>query len=81
MPKVALTQSDKKALKIGAYIRGCMESDGISQEEMADELGITQPGMGYKLRTNTFTYKDLVIIFDKLGLSDVASDEAARGEV
>lgn len=75
MPRVKELKPDYMAKDIGSNIVGLMFRKGIKQTELARELGITQGGLHYKLFNNSFTYKDLLIIFRQLELTD---DEIVR---
>jgi len=70
MPRVKELKPDYMAKDIGSNIVGLMFRKKISQTELARELGITQGGLHYKLFNNSFTYKDLLIIFRQLELTD-----------
>ena len=75
MPRVAALKPQYMAKDIGSNIVGLMFRKKVSQTKLASELGITQGGLHYKLMNNAFTYKDLIIIFHQLDLSD---DEIVR---
>lgn len=70
MPRVKELKPDYMAKDIGSNIVGLMFRKGISQTNLARELGITQGGLHYKLFNNSFSYKDLLIIFRQLELTD-----------
>lgn len=75
MPRIAELKPQYMAKDIGSNIVGLMFRKKVSQTKLASELGITQGGLHYKLMNNAFTYKDLIIIFHQLDLSD---DEIVR---
>ena len=52
---------------LSSYILGAMRTKKINQSEMAEALNMTQGNLSQKLKKNTLTARDLVIIFDKLG--------------
>lgn len=70
MPRIKELKPTYMANDIGANIAGMMFRAKFSQTRMAKALGITQGGLNYKLRNNALTYKDLIIIFHELELSD-----------
>lgn len=70
MPRIKELNAEYMAHDIGSNIVGLMFRKGISQTALAKELGITQGGLHYKLFNNSFTYKDLLIIFRQLELTD-----------
>jgi predicted transcriptional regulator len=52
------------------YISGKMRSEDIRQQDMAEELGITQGAFSQKLSKGQFDYADLVRIFSRLRSTD-----------
>ena len=70
MPKVYLTKQDKLNKKLVMLIYGTMKVNGISQQLLADKLGIKQPSLNRKLKKAQFTFQDLITIFEVLGFSD-----------
>ena len=66
MPKVFVTRQEKLNSDLAAYIYGTMRVNKISQETMAERMGIKQPSLNYKLRHGSFTFQDLTAIFDVL---------------
>ena len=63
MPRIAALKPEYMAKDIGSRIVGLMFKNKVSQTALARELGITQGGLHYKLMNNSFTYRDLIIIF------------------
>ena len=70
MPRVEALRPQYMAKDIGSNIVGLMFRKKICQTELAKELGLTQGGLHYKLMNNSFSYKDLIIIFHQLELTD-----------
>lgn len=70
MPRIKELKPMYMEKDIGANIAGLMFRNKLSQTKMASALGLTQGGFNYKLRNNSFTYKDLIIIFHELELED-----------
>ena len=70
MPRVYITNEDKLNNKLVALIYGSMKVKRMTQSKMADELGISQPAFGKKLRNKQFTFTDLVTIFRVLEIPD-----------
>ena len=70
MPRIKELKPQYMANDIGSKIVGEMFRKKVSQTKLASELGITQGGLHYKLINNTFSYKDLIIIFHQLELTD-----------
>lgn len=52
------------------FIKMKMYAEGVSQEQMAREIGITQQGFSYKLQNQTLTLADLLVINKTLHLTD-----------
>lgn len=70
MPRIKAKKKDYKISDLSLYIVGKMYQEDITQEEMAIRLGITQPTFCYKLKQNSFSYGDLLTIFETLGTED-----------
>lgn len=70
MPRVKALQHEYKDKDLGSYLRAWMYRSHMTQEDVANELGISRQAYNYKLRHSTFTYKDLLIIFRALELTD-----------
>lgn len=70
MPRIKALKTEYMANDLGAYIKGVMWRQQVKEQDMADALGITQQAMSYKIRQNSFTYKDLLIIFRELQVPD-----------
>lgn len=52
------------------YIRDEMKMQKIKQSDMAELLGITQPGFSKALENATFTFEQLIKIFRALNTSE-----------
>lgn len=70
MPRIAELKPNYMAKDIGLIIAGLMKRKRISPKEMGSHLGISRQAMNYKLDNSSFTYKDIIIIFHELELSD-----------
>ena len=66
MPKVYLTKQEKLNKDLSAWIYGNMKVQRISQQALADRIGIKQPSLNYKLKHGNFTFSDLSVIFETL---------------
>lgn len=69
MPRIAELKPNYMASDIGVIISGLMKKKKISPKQMGLELGITRQAINYKIQTNSFTYKDIIIIFHVLELT------------
>ena len=70
MPRIKALQHEYKDKDLQSYLRAWMYRANMTQEAVAHELGISRQAYNYKLRHSTFTYKDLLIIFRALQLTD-----------
>ena len=61
-----MTKQQKLNKELSAWIYGQMKVEGISQEKMADVIGIKQPSLNRKLKRGNFTFQDLTAIFSEL---------------
>lgn len=75
MPRITELKPNYMAADIGLIIAGYMKRKKITPKEMGSRLGITRQAMNYKLDNNSFDYKDIIIIFHELELSE---DEILR---
>lgn len=69
MPRIAELKPNYMADDIGMIVSGLMKKKRISPKEMGSRLGISRQAMNYKIDNNSFTYKDIIIIFHELELS------------
>ena len=70
MPRVAGLNHKYRIRDITAYIRGQMLVQGITETEMAEELGITQQALSYKLTNHSYKIDDILLIFRRLETPD-----------
>lgn len=70
MPRITSRRKFYKVDDLGAWIKGKMRQKGMTQEQMADALGITQPAFSYKLKSGQITYADLLTILQRLETTD-----------
>ena len=75
MPRIRELKPNYMANDIGMIVSGLMKKKRISPKEMGSHLGISRQAMNYKIDNNSFTYKDIIIIFHELELSE---DEILR---
>lgn len=59
MPKVYLSEQQKLNNRLASWVYGELKIQGKTQKDLADEMGITQPAVSYKLRTKCFTFEDI----------------------
>lgn len=71
MPKVSLSPIQRKQWEIQRYIIGEMKLRHITQQNLADALGISQPSARYLINNaGSISYSQLLIIFQVLDTSD-----------
>ena len=63
MPKVYITKQEKLNNNLSAWIYGQAKVMGVSQEQMAKAIGISQPSLNRKLKLGRFTFQDLTAVF------------------
>ena len=59
MPKVYLSDKERKNAKIRGTIAGYMKINNVRQIDLADIWGISQPAAAYKLKTGHITLVEL----------------------
>ena len=64
MPKGFLREKDYKVQSFTTYVLGEMGIRGITQEELAKKMGITQQGVSWKITHRYWTHKDIIFLFD-----------------
>lgn len=70
MPRIKALQPEYMNKDFPSYITGYMHRAHLTQEMISDKLGYTRQTFSYKLKHCAFGYKELIIIFDALQLSD-----------
>ena len=70
MPRIAELKPNYMAADIGLLITGQLKRKRVSVTEMSKKLGITRQALSYKLDHGSFSYKDLIILFHELELTD-----------
>lgn len=68
MPRVYLSDTDRLCANIGSWVKG--HTSCKQRREIAEEIGKTPQTVWVKCRRNTFTYRDMVTIFDVLKTPD-----------
>ena len=63
MPKAYITRQEKLNSELSAWIYGQFKTRKIPQRVIAEQMGVTQQAFSYKLKTHSFHYEDLVVIF------------------
>ena len=60
MPRVYLSEKERISARLARWIYGEMKIRRISQQSLAEKMGITQQTLSYKLREKKFSYTDFV---------------------
>ena len=63
MPKAYITKQQKLNNELCRWLIGEMGVRRMTQRNLAEELGISQQDLSYKIKTCSFKYEDLVGIF------------------
>ena len=70
MPRIKELKAEYMSKDIGLIIAGLMKRKRITSKELASRLNMTRQAVNYKLDNNSFSYKDIIIIFHELELTD-----------
>lgn len=70
MPRILELKPNYMANDIGLIIAGYMKKKRISPKQLGSVLGISRQAINYKIDHNSFDYKDIIIIFHELELTD-----------
>ena len=62
MPTIYLTNEDKLSARLAKYIYGELAVRKMSQEKLADVMGITRQALTNKLRRQSFSFGDFVSV-------------------
>ena len=66
MPKIFLTSNERLSERFTAWIYGQMKVKGLNQTQLAEKMGMSQQRLNYKLRSQSFTYRDFLNLIDIL---------------
>lgn len=71
MPKLGKDYKKvQKTLSFMKWLKGKLASENVTQQELAEQLGIKQQDVSYHINKHVpFNYAQLVIIFDYLNVS------------
>ena len=70
MPKSIINKKQYRVDDIGSWVFKWLRRAHKRQQDLADELLITQPALSYKIEHNSFSYADMLTIFDYLSVPD-----------
>lgn len=64
MPKVYLNEKDRLCNRLSTWIYGQLKANNQPQKVLADKMDVTQQALSYKLRVNSFSYRDFLAVVD-----------------
>ena len=64
MPKSCINISEYKKSNIGCWVQGQLRKKKRKKQELAEFMGITRQGLDWKVMNNSFSYQDLLDIFE-----------------
>ena len=64
MPNVYLTREDQLKSKIGKWVSGMLFAERKTFADLGKVLGVSRQDAWYKARNNSFSYLDMVLIFE-----------------
>lgn len=70
MPRIRQYKEKYMVNDIGAWVAGKLMRLKMTQKVAAGELGITQQALSLKIRSNSFTYEDMIKLFRVFGSDD-----------
>ena len=70
MPKVIINRHEYKVSNIGSWVAMWLRRAGKTMKDLGWELGITHQGVSAKIKNNTFSYSDLLTVFDYLNVPE-----------
>jgi len=70
MPKVILGRTEYKKNAFSTWIASKMYELDLTQSDMAELMGITQPAFSNRLKKGLFSYEDVITLLKKLKATD-----------
>ena len=70
MPKVALKKKDYMVTDLTKWIVGKMYELDLTQSDLAEMIGITQPAFCQRLKKGMFSYLELLTLLKRLKATD-----------
>lgn len=61
MPRVYLSENERLSAQLSSWVYGEMKCRGISQKQMADEMGICQQALSRKLKSHSISFTDFLV--------------------
>ena len=70
MPRSIVNKKQYRVSDIGHWVVKWLKQAGKREQDLADELLISQPALSYKIKHNSFSYADMLTVFDFLNVVD-----------
>lgn len=70
MPRVLIKKQDYMATDLSKWIVGKMYEKGLRQEDLAKLINISQPAFSARLKSGSFTYRQLLTLLKELNATD-----------
>ena len=70
MPRVCINKKQYKTDSIGGWIVSQLFTRKMKRTKLAEQLDITRQALNWKLHHNSFSYGDLLTIFEFFGSTD-----------
>lgn len=67
MPRVMIREKDYMVHDFGRWFLAELRRKGLTQNDAAKWLGVTQQCISRKVKEGSFSIRDLITIFEKLG--------------
>lgn len=70
MPRVSFNKKTYKIKDFGGWVVGKLYSEQKTQSDLANQQGVSQQVMSYRIKHCIFSYGDLLTIFEYFDISD-----------
>lgn len=70
MPRVSINKKKYKVSDLSKWIIGKMYELNMTQSDLSEMLGITQPAVSNRLKKGLFSYADMLILLKELQATD-----------
>ncbi len=70
MPRVSINKKKYKVSDLSKWIVGKMYELNMTQSDLSEMLGITQPAVSNRLKKGLFSYADMLILLKELQATD-----------
>lgn len=70
MPRVAIKKKEYKISDFCEWMVGRMFKLNLTQGDMGEAIGISQPAFSERIKKGLFSYEELLVLFPKLQATD-----------